>query len=220
MTLLADQQMAYGLACKFLGSAFHKPIQPSMWQHILEDGLFENWMLANDDPFTARGLQLLTAFTVNADDTTLDVVERDYAALFVGPTKLKAPPWESVYLSRDHILFEKQTAQVRAFYAQYGLQTTQLHTEPDDHFGVELLFVAHLLISALAQSEDNPVGQAQMMISISQFLQAHLLQWSEPFLARVVYHAETDYYRGLAYVTAGMLSSLCRELALDWELEL
>ncbi len=221
MTLSTADMIAHGLACKVLGEAFYKPPQPDLWTQIINEQLFASWVLPDDNPFTARGLMLLNAFTQQAGSHTLSLLQADYAALFVGPAKLKAPPWESVYLSRDHILFEKQTVEVRAFYAVYGLQTTRLHVEPDDHFGLELLFLAHLFGRALAQQEANdPAGQAQMMSGVSQFAQAHLLQWAEPFLARVVYHAQTDYYRGLAYLTGGMLSSLCAKYALAWELEL
>jgi TorA maturation chaperone TorD len=188
---------------------------------MVTERLFASWMLPADDPFTARGLGILDTFTGQSDADTLTAMQADYAALFVGPAKLKAPPWESVYLSRDHILFERQTAAVRAFYAAYGLQTARLHVEPDDHFGLELLFLAHLFGAALAQDETNdPAERARIMTGVSNFMEAHLLQWAEPFLARVVYHAATDYYRGLAYLAGGMLSSLCTKLALDWDLEL
>jgi len=221
MTLSQDDTLAYGLACKFLGEAFYKPLQPDLWQQIVSERLFESWMLPENDPFTARGLALLNAFIAQADDNTLQSVRNDYAALFVGPAKLKAPPWESVYLSRDHILFERQTVAVRAFYAAYGLQSNHLHIEPDDHFGMELLFIAHLLGTALSHEAVGEIAErAQVMAGVSKFMESHLLTWSEPFLARVVYHAETDYYRGVAYLAAGALSTLCTQLAITWEFEL
>jgi putative dimethyl sulfoxide reductase chaperone len=221
MTISKTNMVAHGLACKILGEAFYKPPQPELWNQIVTEQLFANWVLSDDDPFTRRGLELLNTFTQQADDATLALMRADYAALLVGPAKLKAPPWESVYLSRDHILFEKQTVEVRAFYAAYGLQTNRLHVEPDDHFGLELLFLAHLFGTALAQhAENNPVEQARIMGGVTRFIEEHLLKWAEPFLARVVYHAETDYYRGMAYLAGGMLLSLCAKLALEWELEL
>jgi putative dimethyl sulfoxide reductase chaperone len=221
MTLPAEDMQLYSLACKVLGDAFYKPPQADLWQQIISEQLFQSWMLPATDPFTLRGLDILNTFTQQANTETLTALKSDYATLFVGPAKLKAPPWESVYLSRDHILFEKQTVEVRAFYAAYGLQTTRLHVEPDDHFGLELLFLAHLFGAASAQNEaNNPLEQARLMAAINEFITAHPLKWAEPFLARIVYHATTDYYRGLAYLTGGMLSSLCTKLSLEWELEL
>ncbi len=223
MTLAQTDVVAYGLTCKFLGKAFRKPPQPELWQVLVSEQLFASWPLPAEDPFTQVGLDLLVALTAEPAPTgaVLPALRDDYAALFVGPAKLKAPPWESVYLSRDHILFEKQTRQVRAFYAAYGLQFNHIHVEPDDHFGLELLFLAHLFGTAIERIERGDyAGQTQVMAGVSQFLQTHLLQWAEPFLARVVYHAATDYYRGLAYLSGGLLSSLCTKLAVPWELEL
>lgn len=220
MTLTQEDQLAYGLACKFLGEAFYKPPQASIWQHMLQDRLFDSWMLPAQDPFTERGLALLSAFTAEADAATIATLADDYAALFVGPARLKAPPWESVYLSRDHILFEKQTVAVRDYYARFGVQTRRLHVEPDDHIGLELQFVGHLFAVALQQYAQQRAEQAHMVGAIQGFLEAHLLKWAEPFLARVVYHAQTDYYRGIAYLTGGTISSLCTALAIPWTLEL
>lgn len=221
MNISKSDMVAHSLACRILGESFYKPPQPDLWNQIVTEQLFASWVLPDDDPFTKRGLDLLNTFTQQANDTTLALLQRDYGALFVGPAKLKAPPWESVYLSRDHILFEKQTVEVRAFYASYGLQTNCLHVEPDDHFGLELLFLAHLFGTALAKSEaNNPAEQARIIGGVTRFAENHLLKWAEPFLARVVYHAETNYYRGMAYLAGGLLSSLCAKLALEWELEL
>lgn len=56
-----------------------------------------------------------------------------------------AEPHESVWLSREHLLFEEQTLQVRACYRRYGLGLVDQGREPDDHIGFELLFLAELL---------------------------------------------------------------------------
>lgn len=221
LTLNEEELVAYGLCCKFLGEAFYKPPQPALWQMILDENLFENWPLNTDDPFTRAGLSQLTALTAQSTGATFDAMRDDYAALFVGPTRLKAPPWESVYRSRDHILFEKQTREVRAFYAAFGLEFNGINKEPDDHFGLELLFLAHLLGQALARRDTGDVaGQTQMMNGVVQFLQNHTLHWAEAFLGRVINHASTDYYRGIGYLAAGALLTLCSKLAIPWELEL
>ncbi|MFW5709500.1 MAG: TorD/DmsD family molecular chaperone [Chloroflexota bacterium] len=223
LRLAEEDLVAYGLCCKFLGEAFYRLPQPPLWQTILDEHLFETWPLSTDDPFTRTGLTLLTALTAQArnDDATFDVLEDDYAALFVGPARLKAPPWESVYRSRDHIMFEKQTREVRAFYASYGLQFNRINKEPDDHFGLELLFLAYLLGQALERREaGDTASQTQIIGDVGQFLQAHTLHWAEAFLGRVINHAMTDYYRGIAYLAAGMLLTLCTKLAIPWELEL
>jgi TorA maturation chaperone TorD len=43
----------------------------------------------------------------------------------------------------------------------------------------------------------------------------HLLKWAPDCLQRVIEHANTDYYRGVAYLTLGCLSETVKVLGLQ-----
>ena len=52
-----------------------------------------------------------------------------------------APLWESVYLGKEHLLFEEVTLAVRECYHHYGLSFIREGNEPDDHIVIELEFL-------------------------------------------------------------------------------
>jgi TorA maturation chaperone TorD len=126
-------------------------------------------------------------------------IRADYQQLFIGPDALPAPPWESVYRSREQIVFGETTGQVRQAYARYGLQVPRLHHEPDDHISLELEFLAMLLARAnRAEGQDR----AALLEDHDRFLAQHLQQWAPQFFDAVCRAASTDFYRGV-----GMLGS-------------
>jgi len=151
----------------------------------------------------------LNDFCVQWDPQQIVSLKLDYTRLFIGLEKTLAPPYESVYLGKDHILFEKQTLEVRQFYQRFNLEIGRLHKEPDDHIGYELSFVSALCrvcSDALKQSDPSCLQEARN--TLEQFLSCHLLKWVELFLSKVIENAETQYFRGIVYLTRGAIKSL------------
>ena len=140
-------------------------------------------------------------------ESAIESLKSDYARLFVGPHKLLAPPWESVYRSEEHLLFEEETLQVRALYRQYGMALPAGCHQPDDHFGLEMYFVAHLCGLAIEALERKQwLMLNELRDALRSFLQDHVMQWADQFLADVGAGATTQYYQGLAQLAAGCLA--------------
>lgn len=55
--------------------------------------------------------------------------------LFVGPTALQAPPWGSVYLDDEHVLYGASTLLLRDFLQQEDIIMEVTAPGPEDHFG-------------------------------------------------------------------------------------
>lgn len=205
----AEQLQACALALQLEAMAFYLPPSEPFLTTLDNGELLAEWPLGPHSPLTVRGLELLrTALASAPAASLLPALRGDYTALFVGLEQVGAPPWESVYLSRDHLLFDEQTLAVRQAYAQYGLQIPKLEREPDDHIGFELLFLAHLLEQAghaLTRNDDAAQGYLQ---AAQAFLQEHPQRWVEQFVERVLQRAETDYYRGWACLLTGSLIGL------------
>ena len=213
--LAPDELQAYALALKLEATAFYLPPSEPFLTSLEGGNLFAEWPLAPDSPATARGIHLLRTTLASASPADLlPVLRGEYTALFVGLEQVDAPPWESVYLSRDHLLFDEQTLQVRDFYARFGLQIPKIDREPDDHIGYELLFLAHLLEhAASALVEANRAEAALFLTAARDFLVAHPQQWALLFAERVEHHGHTPYYRGFAYLLLGSLDALAVLLA-------
>lgn len=209
---------AEALAFSFMNAVFYEKPSAAFIDPLLREDLFAQWPIAAEDDFTQQGLALLQGFGRVWQPGVLDDLKKDYQQLFIGPHSLPAPPWESVYLSVEHLVFESQTTAVRQFYARYGLEVEKLYKEPDDHFGLEMAFLAHLSalgLEALHRGDDE--GLRLILDDQRAFLADHLLLWAPDFLQRVIAHARTDYFRGAAYLALGTLGEAARrrDLAVD-----
>ena len=164
-------------------------------------------MLINDDPFTElpyaeeneavlKGQELMLSWLKSGDAEGLtDEARSDYTRLFVGPGKVLAPPWGSVYLNHDRLLFDENTLVVRQFYERFGMKIKEKYKEPDDHIGIELEFLAHLA----EQGEDKA------MVSFAKTL---ISPWAPLWNNDVQKYARTGYYRGLANMATGGVQEL------------
>jgi TorA maturation chaperone TorD len=124
-------------------------------------------------------------------------VRVDHAALFVGPFRLKAPPYGSIYLDADHRLMGDTTLAASACYAEAGLELVL--REPADHVAVELEFMHYLAtLSAQAAQRGDREREADLAHRQRQFLSEHLGAWTPAFCGAMKRGAETVFYRALA----------------------
>jgi TorA maturation chaperone TorD len=143
-----------------------------------------------------------------------DAVQSDHLRLFVGAGKVLAPPWESVYTSKERLLFQEETLQVREWYHRFGLQAERQYQEPDDHIGLELSFLAQLSGLALQAYEAGDTARFQLLrADQGRFLNEHLARWVPKWCGLVSEHARTGYYRGLALLVKGALEELSQNLS-------
>lgn len=139
-------------------------------------------------------------YLTNKDEALNDLTD-EYTRLFLGPTKLPAPPWESVYVSKEPLLFQESTLAVRRCYLKYGVIPQNYPHEADDHLALELDFMANL--SELTQ---NALEQADIdkMLEILEdqkaFLDDHLLRWVPLFAEKLDASGNTRMYGNLAHI--------------------
>lgn len=128
-----------------------------------------------------RALRFLDELSVGfADDPEgcLEAARREYMKCFVGPGKLALPVWESVYLSKDHLLFQQETLEVRRFYRRHGVTLDTEGNEADDHIAFECGFMALMSRRAAEAIERGDILSARGSIEAqSSFLEDHLLVW-------------------------------------------
>ena len=104
--------------------------------------------------------------------------------LFIGPWALPAPPWGSVWLDRESVLFGDSTLALRQWMRDNGIAFEMAQNEPEDHFGTLLLLAAWL-------AETGRDAERE------QLLAWHLLPWSSRFLTLFVENAGHPFYRAL-----------------------
>lgn len=207
LMLLQIRQVTYS----FLGSSFLNLPDRDHINTILHERLFEEFPLEINEEGYEQGLELLRVWTKENTAGDLDTViyqlKQDYTALFLGPGHLLAAPWESVYLTTEKLTFGQPTMEVRESYLRHGWEFSKKNSEPDDHFGLEMEFMAKLIAEQYQKIEEGNNEEASFLAQEQQFfLREHLLKWSNEFTDNIINHAATSYYRGLAFLARSFLN--------------
>jgi TorA maturation chaperone TorD len=200
--LLADRLDAFAAAYTAMSRFLLAPIDAQLFTLLTQPGLLDAWPLTSD-PDTRRGLNLLAASIREGE--TEPALHRDYDRLFVGPNPLLAPPYESVHLTVEQLMFDTPTFEVRAAYRAFGVQAPRLNREPDDHLGLEFSFLALLCCQAHDALANGDEAAVEMSLQAQRlFLGDHLLRWAGKCLTAVESHADTTFYRGVGAVGLGV----------------
>lgn len=201
---------AWAAAWTVLGRLFQTAPNQETLDAIRSPEMLADWPLP-DGERSAEGLALLAESAATGE--TAEQVHDDHFLLVVGPGKVKAVPWESVYLSSEGLVFEAQTLEVRQFYRRFGLQAPKLNREPDDHISLELEFCATLLNRAMTALEAGEDAQAvELADAHTDFCRQHLFAWAPEFFRRVEEGADTAFYRGIGILGQDALAQVAAAL--------
>ena len=201
-----------------LAKAFHATPDREWLDALAKGDLFAEAPFGGAQPETEAGLTRLRAWSQanrgGISEVALETLQAEYTRLFIGPGPVVAPPWESVYVSEERLLFQRETFQVRAWYARFELTVPNLHREPDDHIGLELSFLSHLATLALQAIQAHDQERFDEALEAQRrFAAEHVFRWGPGWCSRVDANSGSDFYRGLALVTRGALSELSVQLA-------
>ena len=110
-------------------------------------------------------------------------LKQEYTRLFIGSSKFQAPPWGSVYLDHDSVVFGDSTVELRRWLKANGVDVLYAEKEPPDQIGRALLLLVYLV-------EERPD-------LVSAYLDDHLLPWAPRFFELFVGDASHPFYEGL-----------------------
>jgi len=145
--------------------------------------------------------QLRTDISITPNDI-IDRIKDEYVYLMLGPEKLIAPPWESVYVNKAPLLFQESTLKVRQAYLDYDLLPAAYPHEADDHLALELDYMAHLAQLSRERFEKNDIPQLQKILSDQKaFLENHLLVWIGDFAEQIQSSKKRYFYPHMASLT-------------------
>lgn len=139
---------------------------------------------------------LLRMHAALGSEDSIQELRAEHARLFLGAATSKTPPWESVYLSEERMVWQEPAYAVLRHYAQAGLGYDDMTSVPPDHVGRELLFLA-TLASLEAEAADE-AQRASLRESARSFLSEHVLRWVPRFAEDLRAHASTDFFRAVA----------------------
>ena len=140
-------------------------------------------------------MQIRNAWSGKPDD--IQAIHEEYNRLFVGPYRLPAPPWASVYTDPEGVIFGNATLGLRQWMRTNAVKLTLPDKEPEDHFG--------LMLMMLSWGISNGVSSA----ALDELLEKHLLTWAPYFLELFEKGARHPLYAGAARLAEATLA--------DWQ---
>ena len=184
-------------ALNLLGALFRlDPVDPTL-QPVLAG--FADWDFAVDWPCPGEVGPAFDAMAPLAADNAearaaLHAAFRD---LFVGPAALPAPPWGSVYLDQEKVLFGASTFSLSTFLDRNAITFLDPDNGPKDHFGTLCW------IGAWLASKDR-------MDVFDELMSEHVLPWAFLYLDKLKTAALAmahDNHAAVFYAAAADLAS-------------
>lgn len=195
-SLVVETQRAQ--AYKLLSECYYEP----------NDQLLEK--LRNLNGTIAEACSEIKKFAV--ETTELKPLIVDFSRLFVGPFKLLATPYGSVYLEGDVRLMGDSTVDVKKRYLKEGLDIAT--REVPDHIAIELEFMYLLIFKQIQAIRSSSNSQVRKYLEKqSSFLNAHLGRWVPIFVDQVEKHAKTIFYKNLARLTNSFIAQDLKALS-------
>lgn len=173
------------LTARVLGALFYFAPDSTQTVPLVEEMIQGDWYAQwpiHDAQLADIARQL--ASTPQHPESLTDAWQR----LFIGPWVLPAPPWGSVWLDHENVMFGDSMLQLRQWLQQQCIDCHIDDTEPCDHIGSLLLLVAWL-----AQE-----GKPDLL---EQLLAWHLLPWAWRFLQVFTDKASHPFYIALGRLT-------------------
>lgn len=129
-------------------------------------------------------------------------IKVEYASLFLGPKHVPAPPFESVYRTKNRHMFGETTTEVRKLYKNIGLKIESKDNLPDDFIGYELEFMYCLSFDALKALKDNDDKKFEKILKYQHhFLKEHLNMWIKDFTKDILDSTTMEYFKVVAKLT-------------------
>ncbi len=136
--------------------------------------------------------------SISDDSSRLLEVEYMFNRLFIGPDKVLAPPFASIYLDNEPLLKGKTTEKIERLLFDLGLDFENSSNLPLDHISIELeiwLILSNVLenLQHKAASMDKDLSDYADKVELIKELESklawlsfeHMAVWIEQFLKRI-----------------------------------
>ena len=144
----------------------------------------------------------------------IDALSLDFSRLFLGPYKMHAPPYGSVYLDGERQIMGQSTLEVRNKYREAGLDISADFRNPPDHIAAELEFMYFLILKEIEAIENSDIDTTVTFLEKQRaFLRENLGAWVFEFADTIEEKAETDFYKNLARATKTFIEQNFNELS-------
>lgn len=186
------------LTSKVLGAMLYYPPVSEEVQPLIALLKTSDW--APLWPFATAEIKAQAAELFAQIDEAEESAGQAYQRLFIGPYALPAPPWGSVYLDKESVVFGDSTLALRQWMRENHIEPLVTQAEPEDHIGLLLMMCAWLAENSLSL--------------LNEFMAQHLLPWSGRYFELLQQKSEHPLYQGVALLAGSTLSGWQQQLAL------
>jgi TorA maturation chaperone TorD len=131
----------------------------------------------------------------------------EYASLFLNMGPKPVHLVESVYLSRDHLLYQQSYHEIIQAYKSLGYEKEKGFREPEDHVAVEFDFMSNLCKWSSRTLDSGEIEKGITYLNLqTEFLRDHLIRWVPALCRKLEKMAASNFYKGLAYFTDGFVA--------------
>ena len=195
MRLTPDVAAALAEDASTLAILQDRELTPAMLAELKSLDFPKNFSLLPTDDAGSKVFGMMreevAALPEAAGTAFLDDLAADFAAIYLTGA-FGASPYESYWLSDDHLICQDAMFDLRTLYSEAGLTVPDWRIRADDHLVFQLQFLAHQLPKADGDEDWR---------SLAGFLDYHLLRWLLDFASRVANRCGTPLYAALALLT-------------------
>jgi TorA maturation chaperone TorD len=206
-----------GAFYSFLSRSFKAEVNEPFLEDIVEtEPIIKSLTDSQGDGELQEGHRLLLEFAdqvkrLKKEDKGREALLTDlaveYASLFLGVGTNPVHLVESVYLGKDHLLFEQPYHDVLAAYRSLGFEKEKNFPEPEDHVSVEFDFMAKLCGWTSQTLDKKDVNNAIAYLNLQkEFLTEHILKWVPELCKKLGSTATANFYKALAHLTLGFVT--------------
>ncbi len=186
------ETMQRGDCFKLLAACFYEPDKQLFIEEQLGEKIEE--LLTFFTPDGVEAAQQLQDALKNVSQEQLSI---DHAALFVGPFKLLAPPYGSVYLENNRAVMGNSTMTVAQYYQEAGLNVEL--KEPPDHIAIELEFMYYLCNREASVPREDNLDSARRYRQLQERFFLHAMKpWTGEFCDSIRKGTDNVFYTNLA----------------------
>jgi TorA maturation chaperone TorD len=186
-------QADLSIVCKLFGSLFY--YQPKNFEQLPIGAYF-----SHDDVTTPidEVNQILDVFKFSDQEA----LQAEHEKLFSIQEVMQAPPWSSMYLDKESIIFGQANKVYSEFVEHCGLSLREDASDPEDHIGLMLIVLGMLIDDKQDQHVKEMIGE-------------YLATWSGFYFVRLKAVTDEKAYSELANQTTSLLEILRKQYSVQ-----
>ena len=170
---------------------------------------------SSGNEYIDKGYRAIATSLSRIGDSAREELAIDYTRTFIGngtDSYAAAYPLESVHAGRRRLVMQESRDEVLAIYRAYGFEKSDRLNEGEDHLACELAFMSLIAAECAENLRAGKEDDAEHLLKTqANFLEDHLMNWVPKLTIQMRHYAQTDFYKGVSYLTFGFLKE-CQEM--------